>query len=336
MTAAAIDFLGVGKYVAATLETNAEVAARLGIDEAEIVAKSGVRQRYLARDESATDMATDALRQALADARLEPSDMDAVIVATFSGDYVYPNTASGLCRQLGMSNCAAFDVQANCAGFQVALANARALLLSDPDMRYIAVVGVAKQSPFLDPTDINTAFFFSDAAAAAIIGRRSGSGGLLKTFYLTNPNNYDVVRLRAGGSAFPLTQELLDQQPKTRFYEHAGLAVWKEVIVAMPKLIKQALAGVGWTRDEVGLVLMHQANLRLIEYIIGRLGLSLEDTVTNVEAIGNTADASLGTVIFDAVRQKRLEPGMKVILASVGAGFVYAVTPYLVPEEVRR
>ena len=221
----AIDFLGVGKYVAATLETNAEVAARLGISEDEIIAKSGVRQRFIAVEETASQMGLSALRDALADAGLEPTQLDAVIVATFSGDYTYPNTASNLCRHLGISDCAAFDVQANCAGFQVGLATARAMLLSDPDMRHIAVVGVAKQSPFLDPNDVNTAFFFSDAASAAILGRVEGEGGLMKTFYLTNGRNYEVVRLRAGGSAYPLSQDMLDHQPDTRFYEHAGLAV---------------------------------------------------------------------------------------------------------------
>lgn len=328
----AIEFLGVGKYIAATLETNAEVASRLGIPEDEIVQKCGVRQRFIARDETASQMAMTALREAIADAGLQPDDLDAVLVATFSGDYTYPNVASKLCRDLGIQDCAAFDIQANCAGFQIGLETARNKLLSDPDCRHVAVVGVARQSPYLDPNDINTAYFFSDGASAAILGRRPGEGGLLKTYHRTNGRNYEIVRLRAGGSSFPLTQELLDIQPATRFYEHAGLAVWKEVIVEMPKLIKRALADIGWEKNDIDLVLMHQANLRLIEFILSRLGLTLESTLTNIGEIGNTADASLGTVIYDAFKQDRLKPGMKVVLASVGAGFVYAATPYIVAE----
>lgn len=326
----AVEFLGVGKHIASVLETNGEVAARLGIDEDEIIAKSGVKQRYIARDETASDMGHAALSEAIADAGIEPTALDAVIVATYSGDYTYPNTASALCRRLGIQDCAAFDIQANCAGFQVGLETARNMLLCDPDVRNVAVVGVARQSPYLDPSDINTAFFFSDGASATILGRVGGDGGLLKTYHRTNGRNYEVVRLRAGGSSFPLTQELLDNEPKTRFYEHAGLAVWKEVIVEMPKLVKAALAGVGWERSDLDLVLMHQANLRLIEFVLSRLGLTLENTHTNIEEIGNTADASLGTVIYDAKKAGRLKPGMKVMLASVGAGFVYAVTPYIV------
>lgn len=333
MTEHAIDFLGFGKYVAKTQETNAEVAARFGIDENEIIAKTGVGCRYIAKDESASDMALAAVREAIGDAGIDAEDLSAVLVCTFSGDYIYPNMASGLCRHLDIHNCMAFDLQANCAGFQMGLSTARDMLRSNPEHKYIAVVGVAKQSSYLDPNDINTAFFFSDAASATILGRVEGQGGLLGTFSKTNGQNFEVVRLRGGGSSFPLTQELLDERPETLTYDHAGIAVWKEVMVEMPSLVKKALAELGWDREDLDLVLMHQANLRLIEFIVARLGLEMSNTITNIQEIGNTADASLGTIIYDAHKQGRFKPGSKVMLASVGAGFVYAVTPYIVPER---
>lgn len=335
MTHDAIDFIGFGKYVAKTKETNAEVAARFGINEEEIVAKSGVGCRYIAKTESASEMALAAIREAISDAKIEASDLSAVIVCTFSGDYVYPNTASSLCRHLNITDCMAFDLQANCAGFQMGLSTARDMLRSNPEHRHIAVVGVAKQSPYLDPNDINTAFFFSDAAAAVVVSRVEGQGGLLGTFYKTNGRNYEVVRLRGGGSSFPLNEQLLRTMPETLTYDHAGIAVWKEVMVEMPALIKKALASIGWEKSDLDLVLMHQANLRLIEFIAARIGLEMSQTVTNIQDIGNTADASLGTIIYDAQRQGRLVPGSKVILASVGAGFVYTVTPYIVPDRAR-
>ena len=333
MTPVAVDFLGFGKYVSKTVETNAEVAARFGIAAEEIVARTGVGCRYIARDESASDMALAALNEAIADAALTPQDLSGVIVCTFSGDYIFPNTASRLCGALGISDCFAFDLQANCAGFQAGMAVARDMLLADPNRRPVAVVGVARQSPYLDPSDINTAFFFTDAAAATILGNVPGPGGLLSTVYKTNAKNYEVVRLRAGGSSHPPKSFRETGDPKMFYYEHAGLAVWKEVITELPALIKKTLVHVDWERREVELLLMHQANLRLIEYIMSRCGLDMSKTVTNIGEIGNTADASLGTVIHDAARQCRFRPGMKVILASVGAGFVYAVTPYLVSNS---
>jgi len=333
MTNDTVGFIGFGKYVAKTKETNADVAARFSIEEEEIVAKSGVGCRYIATSESASEMGLAAVREAITDAGLKASELSAVIVCTFSGDYVYPNAASGLCRHLEISDCLAFDIQANCAGFQVGLSTARDMLKANPEHRNIAVVGIAKQSPYLDPNDINTAFFFSDAASAIIVSRVDGDGGLLGTFYKTNGRNYDIVRLRGGGSSYPLSHELLRTMPETLTYDHAGIAVWKEVIVEMPSLVKKAQAAIGWEKGEIDLVLMHQANLRLIEFITARIGLEMSDTVTNIQDIGNTADASLGTVIYDAQQQGRLVPGSKVMLASVGAGFVYTVTPYIVPDR---
>lgn len=326
-----IDFVGFGKCVAATPETNAEVASRFGIDEAEIVAKSGVGCRYIAKTESASDMALVALKEAIEDAGIVPEDLSAVIVCTYSGDYIYPNMASNMCRHLQITDCMAFDLQANCAGFQMGVSTARDMLRSNPEHRYIAVIGAAKQSPYLDPNDINTAFFFSDAAAATIITRVEGEGGILGTFYKTNGKNYEVVRLRGGGSSYPLTETLLNTMPDALTYDHAGIAVWKEVMVEMPALVKKAQAAIGWEKGEIDLVLMHQANLRLIEFIVARIGLDMTKTVTNIQDIGNTADASLGTILYDAQRQGRLTPGSKIMFASVGAGFVYAVTPYIVP-----
>lgn len=333
MTSDAIDFIGFGKYVAKTVETNAEVAARFNIDEDEIVTKSGVGCRYIARDETASEMALAAVKEAIEDSGLEASELSAIIVCTYSGDYLYPNTASALCRGLNISDCMAFDIQANCAGFQIGVSTARDMLRSNPEHRHIAVVGVARQSPYLDPNDINTAFFFSDAASAVVVSRVKGEGGILGTFYKTNGRNYEVVRLRGGGSSYPLTHELLRTMPETLTYDHAGIAVWKEVMVEMPALVKKAQAAIGWEKGEVDLVLMHQANLRLIEFIVARVGLEMSNTVTNIQDIGNTADASLGTIIYDAQRQGRLVPGTKIMLASVGAGFVYAVTPYIVPDR---
>jgi 3-oxoacyl-[acyl-carrier-protein] synthase-3 len=292
MTNQIIDFVGFGKYVAKTVETNAEVAARFNIDENLIVEKSGVGCRYIAKDESATDMAIAAIKEALEDANINASMLSGVIVCTFSGEYVFPNTASHLCKHLQISDCLAFDVQANCAGFQVGISTARDMLRSNPEHRHIAVVGLAKQSPFLDPNDINTAFFFSDAASAVILCRVEGQGGILGMFYKTNGKNYEVVRLRGGGSSYPLSHKLLETMPETLTYDHAGMAVWKEVMVEIPSLIKKAMAQIGWNKGEIDLVLLHQANLRLIEFITSRIGLDMSNTVTNIQDIGNTADAS--------------------------------------------
>ena len=322
-------FTGFGKSIGSTVESNAEVANRLGITEEEIITKSGIQCRYIAKNESASDLAISAANEALKSANISASDLSGVIVATFSGDYLYPNMASKVAGELGVSDLFAFDVQANCAGFQTALSLARDRLLSDMSCKAIAVIGVAKQSPYLDPMDLNTAYFFSDAASAVILHRESRVGGLGQSIFKTNPKSFESVRLRAGGSSFPYSEALWKNDRTAFYYEHAGLSVWKEVIVEMPQLIKKMLKSLEWDVNDIDLVLMHQANLRLIEYIMSRLRLPMSKTLTNVEKIGNTADASLGTVLYDAQQQNKLSPGTKILLASVGAGFVYAATPYV-------
>jgi len=310
-----VRFVGFGKRIGSTPEPNSVVAARLGVSEDSIVEKTGIRCRWIAKDESATDMAEAALREAMGD---EPPD--AVLVATFSADYRYPSCASALCERLGL-DCVGFDVMGNCSGFQVALSIARRMILTDGYER-VAVVGVAKQTPYLDPTDRDTALFFSDGAGCVIMARRGKAGrggawqgtlsGLGRTVFKMVPH-YEAVRLRGGGSAHPHLPPV---------YEQASLVIWKDTIRELPAIIQRAMESAGW--DDVDLVLFHQANLRLIEFVMNRLRLPMSKTVTNVEEIGNTADASLATVLYDA--RDRLHG--RVILASVGAGFLYCGTPY--------
>jgi 3-oxoacyl-[acyl-carrier-protein] synthase-3 len=325
-----IKIIGAGKYIPPGFEDTATVAARLGISADDIVRKTGIERRHLAGDESASSMGHKALADALEAAGIKADQIDGVIVATFTGDYLYPSTALKLVQSLGLKAGLAFDLMANCAGMQAAFENARALLLANPKLRVIAVVGIAKQSPFVDPHDENSAYFFGDAASAVLMGRDelAPDAGFLPSYFNSHTKNYELVRLRGGGSSFPHSPELFERDSKALYYEHTGLGVWKEVVVELPKIIRQALEDLHWTVDELDLILFHQANLRLIEYCMARLKLPMSKSLNNVATIGNTAEASLGTVMCDAFRAGHFGKGKKVLLASVGAGFMYAVTPY--------
>ena len=312
-----VRFVGFGKAIGSTPEPNSVVAARLGVSEDFIVQKTGIRCRWIAKDESATDMAEAALREAMGD---EP--IDALVVATFSGDYRYPSVGAAICERLKL-DIPAYDINANCAGFQVGLSAARNMILSEDGYYRVGVVGVAKQSPYLDPMNPDTAMFFSDGAGAVVVDdavmRYNGSHphrwptmGLMSTTFKMS-HHYEAVRMRGGGSSHR------DIPP---VYEQASLVIWKDTIRELPAIIQRAMKTVGW--DDVDLVLFHQANLRLIEFVMHRLRLPMSKTVTNVEETGNTADASLATVLYDA--RDRLHG--RVILASVGAGFLYCGTPY--------
>ncbi|MBC7861124.1 MAG: ketoacyl-ACP synthase III [Burkholderiaceae bacterium] len=325
-----IKIIGAGQYIPPGFEGTEVVAARLGIAADDIVRKTGIEKRHLAGDETASSMGHKALADAIERAGIDKDEIDGVIVATFTGDYLYPSMALKLVQSLGLKAGLAFDLMANCAGMQAAFENARALLLANPKMRVIAVVGIAKQSPFVDPNDENSAYFFGDAAAAVLMGSGGAApgAGFLPSYFNSHTKNYELVRLRGGGSSYPHHSAALRQDSKALYYEHTGLGVWKEVVVELPKIIRHALDDLGWSVDELDLILFHQANLRLIEYCMARLKLPMSKSLNNVAAIGNTAEASLGTVMCDAFRAGHFGKGKKVLLASVGAGFMYAVTPY--------
>lgn len=326
-----IKIIGAGKYIPPAIETSATVAERLGIPVDDIIRKTGIEQRHLAGDESASSMGHKALASAIASAGIAGEEIDGLIVATFTGDYLYPSTALKLVQSLGLKAPIAFDLMANCSGMQAGLENARALLLANPGLRVVAVVGVAKQSPFVDPHDENSAYFFGDAAAAVLLRRdetQSADAGLLPSYFSSNTRNYELVRLRGGGSSFPHSLALFEQDKRALYYEHTGLGVWKEVVVELPNIIRHAMNDLGWTLDDLDLILFHQANLRLIEYCMARLRVPMSKSINNVATIGNTAEASLGTVISDAFEAGHFAKGRRILLASVGAGFLYAVTPY--------
>lgn len=320
--------MSLGEYE----ESNSEVAQRLNISEEEILAKSGIKKRFVAKNITNLKLGCDAFRNAIESYDLDLETVDGVIVCSFTNDYVFPNIASAVGKEFGLCSIFAFDVQANCAGLQVGLNIARDKLLANRGMNRIAVIAIAKQSPFLNPDDINTAYFFSDAASCLVLeARNSAHAGLMDPVSKIVTSNYEAVRLRAGGAEYRDFDVLED---KTKFYEHAGMAVWKETIIQIPKIIRETLKKYNWELEEVDYILMHQANLRLVEFIFARLSVPLDKTVLTIEDIGNTADASLGTVIHKALSNDLFKPGMKVLLLSVGSGFVYECGGYIPGEKV--
>ncbi len=326
-----IKIKGVGRYIPPKFETSMEVASRLGISEAEILLKTGIEKRHLAGDEAASSMGQKALLEAIETSQICKDQIGGILVATFTGDYVYPSTALKLSQLLDLKLGIAFDVMANCSGMAVALENARSLMLTNHKLNCVAVVGIAKQAPFINQYDKNSVLFFGDGASAIILTKEQSENniGLLAGNFSSHTESYELVRLRAGGSSYPFSAWLELTDPKAFHYEHSGLGVWKEVTVALPKIIKQTLSQLEWSTEDLDLILFHQASLRLLEYCMARLKLPPEKTIYNVQAIGNTADASLGTVIYEAFINGQITPGKKILFATVGAGFIYTVTPYL-------
>ncbi len=320
-----IGILGTGKCLPEKVLLSSEVEARNGLPPGTIVQKTGVARRHIASDQdSASEMSARAARQALERANLSADRLGLILGCTFTGDYVYPAMACKVHQLLGAKNAAAFDLMANCTGFQVGLSVASDKMLLDPEIEYGLVLGTALQSRFINWRDPNSSLYFGDGAGAAILGRVPAGYGVLATDMFTNSQVYDSVRMRGGGSSFPITVENVNDG--LQFYEINGMEVWKQVMQNQPTVIKRVLRKIGKSVEDVDFFVFHQANLNLIEFMMTRMKQPLTKTYTNVQDVGNTAEASIPIALHDAVDAGCLKRDQLVVISGVGAGFTFGAT----------
>ena len=226
--------------------------------------------------------------------------------------------------ELKAKNAQIFDVQANCTGFVTGLTIASDRMKVDPAVRHALVVGVEFLSRYIDRTDVNTAIYLSDGAGAAVLSRTGPENGIMSSAFHTDSSNYEAVRMRGGGSSFPFQARSFD--PTVDLMEMNGIATWKQAITHLPKVIRTACDKSGVPLASVDFLLFHQANLRLIEYIVRKMGLDMTKTYTNVQDVGNTGSASLAIAMSEAVGKSLLNNGDLVVLAAVGAGFNFGAS----------
>jgi 3-oxoacyl-[acyl-carrier-protein] synthase III len=316
---------GVGKYVPSNVMTNEQIEELTKIPARDIVEKTGVINRYIVGDEeTASGISAIAARQAMEMAGISPEQIGLIIVCSFSGDYLYPATACKVQELIGAKNAGAFDVMANCTGFQVGLSVLSDRMKVDPSIEYGLVIGTAIQSRFIKWTDPESAIYFGDGSGAAVLGAVPADYGVLATDIFSNPKVFDSVRLRGGGSSHPLRPDNINDD--LQYYEMNGMEVWKQVIQNQPKAIRRSLEKIEKTTSDVDFFIFHQANLRLIEYLMAKMKLPMTKTYTNVAEIGNTADASLAIALCDAVKLDLIKRDQLVVMSGVGAGFIFGST----------
>jgi len=320
-----ITIVGVGHHLPDYAEDNETLCRGLEVTPEWIVEKTGIQRRYIAgADESASDYAVKAAQRALEMAEIGADEVDLIIGCTFSGDYIFPPLSAKVQMELKAASAQIFDVQANCTGFVTGLTIASDRMKIDPSVRYALVIGVEFLSRYIDRTDVNTAIYLSDGAGAAVLSRTEPELGIKASAFHTDSSNYEAVRMRGGGSRFPLQGRSFD--PAIDLMEMNGIATWKQAITHLPKVIRKACEKSGVELLSVDFLLFHQANLRLIEYIVRKLGFELSKTYTNVQLVGNTGSASLAIAMSEAVGKSLLKNGDLVVLAAVGAGFNFGAS----------
>ena len=306
-----VGIIGAGKALGSRIETNEDLCRTLTVTPEWIVSKTGITQRHkVVPGETVVTLALQASQEALRQANVPPQAIRLTIACTFTPEYLFPPLSARIHKDLKMQGGQFFDVQSNCSGLITALVIASDRMNADPSLEYTLILGAEVLSPYLDPTNPETAMFFSDAAGAVVLGRiypkwNEGSGIVSSAFY-ADTSNYESVRCERQG-----------------YMTQSGIATWRQAVTHLPPTIRQAMSSAGWSLEDVDLVLMHQANAVLIHFLMSRLGLPVEKTFTNVETVGNSGSASLPVVIAAALEAGRLQPGMKVILAGIGAGYSF-------------
>jgi 3-oxoacyl-[acyl-carrier-protein] synthase-3 len=317
------DFLGFGGYVPERVMTNEDWAALVDTTDEWITQRTGIKRRRVAADDETTlTLAANASEVAIKDAGLIPADIGEIIVATDTPELYTPDTAALLQHRLGCDHIPVYDLGGSgCAGFVQALDIARARISFSP--RNILVVGVELITRLLDWTDRSTAVLFGDAAGAVVLGPEGGRARLLEVVSGTDGSQAEILTLATGGTRHPFNEASLAAGDHKRLVMD-GPRVFTEAVKRMSASVEDLLALVGKTKDEVSLVIPHQANLRIIDAIGRRLGLSEEQVYVNIQEYGNTGSATVPFALWEAVETQRIKEGDLVVLTAFGAGLHWA------------
>lgn len=320
-----ISIVGVGHHLPDSFEDNETLCRNLDVTPEWILEKTGIQRRYIAgTNENASNYGVSAVTRAMAMAGITSDKLDLIICCTFSGDYIFPPLSAKIQKEIKAINAQIFDIQANCTGFVTGLTVASDRMRVDSSVKYAVVIGVEFCTRYIDRSDVNTAIYLSDGAGAAVLGRTELNHGILASAFFTDSSNYESVRLRGGGSNFPLCGRTFD--PAIDLMEMNGIATWKQAITHLPPVIRKACSKSGVELKDVDFFIFHQANFRLIEYLVRKMGFDLSKTYTNVQEIGNTGSASLAIALSEAVQKGLIRPGDLLVLAAVGAGFNFGAS----------
>ena len=314
--------LGTGAYAPQRVLTNADLEKMVATNSAWIVSRTGIEERRIASDEEATsDLAAEAARQALSFARVNPEQIDMIVVATVTGDTPTPSCAAFVQAKLGAVNAFAFDVGAACAGSLYALAIADQFIRSGA-VRYALIIGAETLSRFVDWSNRETCVLFGDAAGAILLGASEEKDrGMLATTLRTDGALTDILGIFGGGSRRPLSAEMIANNGNK--IKMRGREVYKFATRMLPEVVAQTLSTAGLSPADVTHVIAHQANRRIIEHALETLGVPAEKCWININRFGNTSSASMPITLDEANRAGRLKKGDVIAMMAIGAGMTW-------------
>jgi len=325
------NIIGWGKYVPNQVITNDDLAGRVDTSDEWIVKRTGIHERrVVTAEETASGMAVAAARDALEVAGVKARELDLIIVATSSPDYLTPPISSQVQHALGAKDVGALTMVVGCPGFVYALVTAQQYIASGA-CKTVLVIGVEIISRFVNWEDRATCVLFGDGAGAVVLQATDQPAGVLSFVLGSDGSGAEHLILPAGGSTLPSSHETL---VKGLNYLHMnGNEVFKFATRVLGRALRQAIAQAGLTNDDIDLFIPHQANARIIESAARQAGLPPEKVFVNIERYGNTSAASIPIALCEALEQGRARVGDTLAFVAFGAGLTWAAAVVKLAER---
>jgi 3-oxoacyl-[acyl-carrier-protein] synthase-3 len=314
--------VSTGAYLPSRILNNAELEKMVDTTDEWILSRTGIRERRIAADDEFTsDMGANAARQALELGGINPQDIDLIIVATCTGDTVFPSTACYIQNKIGATRAAAFDVQAACSGFLYGLVTAEQFIASGA-YDTVLVIGAEKLSSIVNWKDRNTCVLFGDGAGAVILQHRPESRGLIASDLGADGSQTGILSVPAGGCRMPITSEILDQ--RLQFLQMSGKEVFKYAVNAMNRSAEECLEKAGVKPEQIRWFIPHQANFRIVDAVAQRMSVGMEHFIMNLDRYGNTSSACMPIALHETNMAGKLDRGDLVLMVSFGGGLTWA------------
>jgi 3-oxoacyl-[acyl-carrier-protein] synthase-3 len=313
---------GIGRYLPEYVLTNKELETMVDTNDEWIRSRTGISERRILKDpnKATAFMGTEAAREALADANVDATEIDAIVLATVTPDYIFPATAALVQKRLGAVNAWGYDLSAACSGFLFALSNG-SMMIESGRAKKVLVIGADKMSSIMDFTDRTTCILFGDAAGAVVL-EEADEGGIIDFVHHTDGDEECTLYQHAGGSLNPATLETVKN--KKHYLTQDGKVVFKKATQGMADVSLEIMERNQLTGDDVAWLVPHQANLRIIDATARRMGLSKDKVMINIEKFGNTTAATIPLCLYDW--KDKLNEGDNIILAAFGGGITWGAT----------
>lgn len=311
---------GVGGYVPDYILNNHELSTMMDTSDEWITSRVGIKERRILKDPftGTSFMAAKAAEELFAKTGTKPEEIDLIIVGTTTPDYVFPSCAALITERLGIKTALAFDLQAACSGFIVALTNAASFIESGRFKKAL-VFGAEKMSSITNYDDRTTAPLFGDGAAVVLLEPSSEPYGVMDSLIYTDGSGSKHLMLKAGGSANPASHETINRREHSVYQE--GQNVFKHAVTNMAGVSADIMEKNHLQADDIHWLIPHQANLRIIDAVISRTGVPHERVIINIEKYGNTSAATIPICLWE--REKDFKKGDNIILTAFGAGFTW-------------